>query len=629
MPVTLYPALPSIAFSKNPIWLKLTSDDFLLAAPAAAVNYVEFTGPVDEDTAIALNWTGAAATMTAKDAPNNSGFQFPAGSGDAAYTIAVLPYFQGNYFLSKYFDVTVNNAGAYPRLIFTAKTKGPEYNFTEGGNVGTITPGVSDLPKANFRHHVQLWMADPAGTMFTMVDSANYPLDHPSAGLTSVDIHDALHSFLETDLPSLYSAALICKNSVRKCFVRYAQFYGSPDPAVMRVYQSDDFFVTKGGLSKEQAVDRNIFSELQPDYADQGKTRMLRQGSHNKIVRTNQPEWLTWLNLTGADQAVELEVTIYSDDDNELIYQPAAAVIPSFEKWQFQVGHSQLDIPGRLPDGITAKYYTARLKGADGYLSASYAYVIDYNYEEWPRYFVYENAYGAFQTLCTTGKGQQGFDKTKDDARYAVDQRTAGISGEFLETNITIQDKLTVNTGYNRSNPRDLFLLRDFYASRNRFLYGGGKLTPIGILTKDGKDAPDGTNVYAGSFEYYPLYDNDVVTENPFQEDLLIDELLVDAGSAPLPLPPADPGTLEGYNIPVPFGDPKLSIVAGKLRYSWPKYLAGRTGYPIYNSPLNLFFRAEDIAYNNDGYFDILVPGFALGVGEQLIIWPFLIANPL
>jgi hypothetical protein len=56
--------------------------------------------------------------------------------------------------------------------------------------------------------------------------------------------------------------------------------------------------------------------------------------------------------------------------------------------------------------------------------------------------------------------------------------------------------------------------------------------------------------------------------------------------------------------------------------------LVGKTGYRIESTQMGTFFRTADIEYNlMGGSFTILVEGFVLLEGEQLIIFPYVL-NP-
>jgi hypothetical protein len=624
MAVTLNTAPAEIAFSKNEILVKLLSDDFRTGVPAASVNALAFTGAIAPETVIQLNWVGGAATMTAKAAPDESGLTFLAGDGSWAYVQSLVDYFAGNAFVDRDFETVADeNAGGSPRLLFTSKTNSPDFDFIAGGNISILTHGVSDATRDNFCHHVQI----PIGSDKLLCFDANVQLDTRAAGLTTIDIHEALDGFLSPERPVLNSAYTECTESIKPYSIKFAQFYGSPQPTIRKVYRSTGYYVNLGGLGLQAAATGDLLSELRPNLADRSTWRCLRQGSKNKLTRREQPEWLVWINLGDAAVNVQLEVTITNDDESTATFTSAAAfAAAAFGKYQFAAGFTQLAIAGRQAADKKPLYYTARVKGPDGYLSAPYLFVIDYTYQEWSRFFVYYNALGGFTTIGTVGKAQPGFDRSADVAQLATGRRAAAITGDFMEANITIRDKTTVNYGYRRSNTRDLNLLREFFTSPAVFEYQDGQAIPIQILTKSLNDAPDGTNVYGSSFEYSPKYPEETFTEKPGQADTPLGELLGQAGS-PIPIPDPEGGTVpDGAVIRVLYGDDHLGISGGQQIYTAPARLTGRTGYAIYSSQLGRLFYMDEISYNpGGGSFTILVDQLLLQVGDYLSIWPYVL----
>jgi hypothetical protein len=642
MPVTISNDLPPIAFSKNLLNLILQSDDYLAAAPVNSVNFLEFTGTVANGQQFVLQWIGATATMTAADDPDDSGLQFPTGDGGNDYVEGLLDWFEGNSFIGRDYTLTTDLGGDHPRILFTANQQDSDYDFltTNDGATGIVTNGVSDTPKDNFRHHLELWIARADGTGYNQAYSANVPLDeNPLTGATTVDIHDALHSFLGSDRPVLTDPFAVYARSIRKYYLKYAQYFGAGSSAtIQKVKTSDIFFVTRGGLSKPQAVARDIVAELCPVFGHPEQNRFLRQGSVNKLVTPEQPEWLSWINFTGNDQVVYPEVTIYYAEEDEPSFTFNAVngmAVPKYGKVQIQAGYTQLGIVAKKPDK-TVIYYTMRINLDGNSLTAYYGFVMDYKFREWPRYFVYENSYGAFQTIGTVGKGMAEVDRTKDDAQLQRNPYMAAIDGEFEEVNIEIQDKGTVNIGYERSGKRNTALLRDLLASSRIYVWNNGRLIPIGLNTTNLQDAEDGVNVYANTIEYYPLYQDEVWTEDPaLVSDDSIPDLLSIAGS---PIPPillpdpgdgggGDPGDTSGNDILIRSDDPHLSFDAGRVKYTAP-ILIGREVFVVWASQLGTFLHIPD-DYTIDsveGSLLILIPDFELQPDQFLIIQ--LTANP-
>lgn len=620
MGVTNPTPVAGIAFSRNELKLELQSADYLAAAAAKSVNFLEFDSAVAADAEFDLSWAIGAANMVAKVAPDDSGMQFPAGDGSNGYVTSLLPWFQGNYFIGRDFMVTTDFGGAHPRLIFTAVAESPDYDFTDtdGGAAGVITPGATDQPKTNFAHHLELYIGtDFDGAEYERAFDANIPLDYPLTSKSVTDVHDELHPFLASDRPELVNPYALCKSSIRPCYFKFAQFFGDT-PFVRKGQKSSIFYVNKGGLSKQAAYARDILAELNPVPLDATKIRFLRQGSINKLVAVDQPEWLTWINFLDAEADIVLEVKIYNDDASVFTFNATDAIAAAkYQKIQFPVGYAQLSIATRQA-GKTPVYYTVAVKHGADYVSQTAAFVIDNTYFEFPRYFVYENSYGAFQTIATVGKGQSEADRTKVDNQMAVDQLTAAISGDFLESDIYIQDKNTVNIGYKRSDRRNTTLLRDFLLSETKFIWSAGAsnpLVPIGLITQNIKDWPDGANIDADQIEYYPLYPEQVFSEEPGLSDDAIAQLLIDAGNN------IAIGADSGYFY-VKAGDARIGVDGDGNFEVTDARLVGKTGYTVYATQLSAVIRPPKITYNLiAGSFSIIIEGFAVAPDFPLIVF--------
>lgn len=630
MPVSIATPLPPIAFSRNKIPLEISSDDYLSAAPAFSVNTLEFTTAVAIDQQININWTGAAAQLTAKASPDDSGNQIPNGDGLGTYVTTLVDYFQSNYFIDKFYVVAVDTSGANPKLVFTARSAGPDYDFTPfsvGGIVSAVdTAGVTNQPKINFAHHVEVWVQNEAGSAYDLAYDSNVPLDFPRTGLTTLDLGDeVLHSFLTSDEPELVALAALCLNSIRPYYIKYAQYYGEP-AGVQKIYKTAPAIVAKGGLGMRKQLTTDIDTMLNPVSGHPEQSLFARLGSINKLIGTAQPEWLTYVNTAASAITADVEVIIYNDDATTFTFSPVTAFnIPAYGKAQFQAGYTQLNISGQQAGSIVPVYYTVRLKdGGGNYLTAAYAFVIDYVFYRWPRYFVYENSLGAYQTIATVGKGQAEFNRSKDTGQKAIGRSEAAIAGEFIETNIFIQDKFSVAIGYNRAGERNTALLRDLFLSRKIYLWDASELLPIGINTDNLKDAMDGQNPYANSFEYFPLYPEHVYSEQAGVEDDTVTDLLNVAGVA---TPPPAPIAADGI-IVVEYGDTHLSIVGGQQVYTAPFWLGGKVDYRIDSTQIANYFRSTEVTYNSGaGSFTITYPGFILQPGEQINIHPFVL-NP-
>lgn len=533
-----------ISFGGNEIQLQLQSDAYIDSLPVKAVNQLTFKQEVPDGLAITLSYTGNQVTFTAKANPDGSGFQFPAGALSAAYVQSLVDWFAGNYFIGRDYLVTADTGGAQPALLFTSLATGNIFNF--GGfdldaiSCSVKTPGSDGGLKSNFGFHTELWIERADGSAFDKAADWNIPLDEPQNGVSTLDISDSLNSFVTPDEPVMATMKQICANSVRRYYFKYGEIFGD-DPAIQRVFQSAYYYIARGGLKLSDTLVRNIVSQLNPYPGDFTQSLFMRQGSKNIMVTPAQPEWLTWLNLTGAQQNILLEITLNNTDGSQLVITSVIAQVNPYQRVQYQTGYTQLNLANAQAAGKVISYYAVRVKAGNNYFTAAYNYVVDYRYWEWARYFVYENSLGAYQTLATVGKGQTEFDRAKDDAQRSVDQRTAALTGSYLECNILLQDKGTVAIGYERSNPRSNLLLRSFFGSEKKYLFQYGNLLPIGLTATNVKDQPDGENVYASSFEYIMLNQDKNYSEDPKLPDDPLFILIPGSGSDTVPPPDTAP----------------------------------------------------------------------------------------
>jgi hypothetical protein len=526
MPVSTSP-LPKYAFSKNAINVEMVSDDFLSNEGAQATFRIIFPGAVPANHQTRLLWASGDVTLTAAIVPDTSGNQYPAGPGGEAYVKSVMAALNRNYYITRDFTLSYLDFFGSPSITGVAKNKGILYNVTPvGDSVVTVAIAYNGLNrelKRNFEHHLEVWLVKPDGDI--NVYDNNLSLE-PGTGKTVKDISDILNVRLSpkeqsgSDRPDLLAASWqVCQSSFAAYYVKTAQYFGEA-PVVGIINQSDNAFVNLGGLDIQAAFGKTMLEYLVPD-GDQTKTLCLRQGGKNIKVSTEQPEWLYWINLSDVAVKVRIKVELICTDGNEvpLVLLPFTA--PPNTKCYVPVSYQALSIGTAIPAGKLLSYYSVRIINDTGeYLSAPYNYVPD-RYREHPRYFVYRNSLGGFQTLYTWGVSQQVTTLTKEDFKTQVTSDQAAVYGMITETNIRFQDSRVVYTGYR--SVRDIDLLKDFFASEEKFVVDSGRLVPIGVEADEFTGPKDGDNLNGASFTYKPLYDQRVYTDDLAQSDSLID----------------------------------------------------------------------------------------------------------
>lgn len=519
MPVTLAQSLPQIAFSKNAIVLKLLSSDYVATSPANSVNYLEFTAAVAVDAQAGMAWNAGSAAFTAKASPDNSGNQFPSGAGDSAYVTSLQPYFQSNYFIDQAYIVSVDTSGAHPRLIFTARAQSADYDFTAATNQGIITHGTTGAPKPNFMHHVEVWISNLAGTDYVKAYDANIALDEPKTGTTTLDISESLHSFLTLDIPSLTAGTWqACPGSCRRYYVKYAQYYGDI-PSVQRVYTTPVLTVVYGGYSNialQQITDRiNYLSKyLLPDPSLYQYQRWLETWPiENVDVKTNQPQFLYFINNRSVTDTLAIKTDLVFDDASTQTVYVAGGSIASFAKVAVGCGYQQLGLQAYTTSLKKVSSYTITLVDATTHdlRSKPKTFTIDRNYEDYTRHFLYSDSAGNFKTLHTYGRSALTSDAEFDLTAFQPDVATLPSVGNYRNNNIKAVQNDQVNTGY-VSTRSSYDAIVELQLSKMIFRVFGTKMTPVVTTTKQFAFSADGNNLKSAVIEYRLAYDEDLYT---------------------------------------------------------------------------------------------------------------------
>jgi hypothetical protein len=536
MATILTQAPPTIAFSKNQIEVVFTSDDYIDIAGVKSVTNVTFFGTISAGNSFRLLWSNGDITFTASSLPNDSGTQFPTGSGDEAHVRDIIDALEENPYIAADFDLAYALNGSNPSMALTAKKTGAIYNIITATatpiSVDAAVAGVTLARKPNFKLHVQLWLK-VAGD-FINVFTENIELSLPITGASKIDISDILDTYLLdiSDKPDLAAVTWqACNNSLLEYYIKFGPYYGA-QPTVKKLTKTASYFVNLGGLAVQAAVGQTMEGYLRPA-GDDSKTLCLRQGSKNKTVRIDEPEVLYWVNLTGAAINIKLRIELFMTDGSaSVVYHLLPFAALAYTKYYVSVNYAFLGIASNIPTGKTCGYYSVRVvSDTDVYLSATYNYQIDVH-REWPYYFIFKNSLGGWQTLYTYGKASPETERSKDDIKKQVTPAQAAQRGRIYENNIRLQDKLTVKTGF--ASKRDIYCLKDLFSSDDKYWLFEGVLIPVGINNTNIKFAEDGDSLHSAAIEFYPLYDENVFTDNLHQA-----ENSISSGGT---------GTTEGFN---------------------------------------------------------------------------------
>jgi hypothetical protein len=517
----LQPIIPGVAeipykFSKNFIPVKFTTNNHITQSGRASVNAITFSSAVG-DTEISLSWNSARsyAPMKAVVAVANPGSEFPRGNGNAAYIQSILPYFKANYLLSRDFIITATNNS----IVFTSKTQGYGFDMLRLGgipdgnpvwSVDNLVTGRPEILKDNFGYEFELYCQTADGSKFESIYTTRIPL---IKGAAEVDIASHLHDYLERDvldIPGLPGTPLVCTKSCRKYYYTYGESWGSP-VVVKGLTISPEYIVLSGGLSFLSAAVVPAPAFLAPSENDPASDKFLRQGKTTTSTRSNQPQYLYFFNTRTSRPAAKLKAKLFFNDSTDTVVTLETLNLEAYKKYGFNVRFDKIINPANYPGKTVIKYQVWLETSAGAKVSEYIGFVVDYTIRNWTRCFLHWSSWGALDSKMCFGKGNSEYELSYSEAFHIHKSGYNVQDGLSTIFDLRLKNEFKVATGYMLQD--ELILNRDFFLSEHKFRFYKDQLLPIKVTSKNIPETEDGNNLFAQSFEYAYLWDENAFTE--------------------------------------------------------------------------------------------------------------------
>lgn len=506
----------------------------VLTAGSMAINALNFTGqPVPNNTRFVFRWNGQIEELIAKTTPQGIN-EIPAGNGSPAYVASLLDFFTEYFPFREDFSVSLDSINGAASLIFVANKPGPQYNFKAvavPANVGNIDPRfVASPPQYRERYsiYVELFLQN-AGTVGALASDYKRiyrsSLETDEQGLTTFDAGDLLHANLKADWPDWDSPQPMSGlDSHRRYYIAYGESWGNP-LKVGRITKDIVRHAYLGGADYKNRSGNGFNLHQFVLGISPPEDHALRLGKTTRYVRSNEPQFLTFLNARPPVSAW-LRIRLTFDDGTGLTLTNIVPTMPMVlgDKWTVAAGATQLGLITQVPAGRFLKEYTIRLsqQGTDpdgnNHLSVEYRYILNYDYQPYTRYFAYLSSLGCPETLATFGKGSNELNRFYEQAQHYQAAHYELSDGQFVDYNVSTQRQVEVATGFRSA--AELSGWNDFYRSPIRFRINPvpGVPTvalPVGIVSKSIKQAKDGEHLFAHKFEYQYLFRDDFHTPTP------------------------------------------------------------------------------------------------------------------
>jgi len=407
-----------VVLAGNPVKFAFDPDDETSGSNVKASQYLTFTNqPTAGQTFTVSVLNGAYELVFTADAtPDNSGNQFPSGSGAATnlYILSVKSWIEKNFLIANYYDVSV----VVTALVLTAKEYGSEYDleflshdFT--GSTSAITSGSTPILNDFFAVHALLY-----GYINSAWEKINEDRVTPDAdGLTIFDFSDVLISKLEAINENVLNCQypdapgndfLTLRNDLRLKFkIAYSELYGAPPVPEYINKESSEYYALPGGLSKAMLAYFNAEASSFYEYLTQEHNFLTWQPETN-TYHYEQFVRLYYFNLFTTASIKLIAKAYYSD--NTTSTQTVETYSGSSKYDLFEVVASILELydlfEALIPAGETITKYEVYLTDLAGVRISNKIYLkIDYTDHEATRYFLYKNSFGVYETIYTTGSG--------------------------------------------------------------------------------------------------------------------------------------------------------------------------------------------------------------------------------
>ncbi|QIP15698.1 hypothetical protein G8759_25220 [Spirosoma aureum] len=580
-----------------------TGQQATLGTPAQS--FINFSGPVPAGTVIRLKWNGTEHPIVARTNPTEAN-EFPAGDGSSAYVDSLLEFFQSYFPFYEDFIAERLDFINLHQILLAAKQPGPQFNISAPAVSNAIevvvgTPGADPIVREQYGVYAEIWVKRPGESSYTRIFAPTIACD--AEGIATMDVGKILHGQLGPDWPTWsYNQPTGSTRSQLSYYVTYAESFGQPQQ-VGKIQKDDVRQAYFGGVDYQhqagQGFELASYVVRQPDA---GSDRALRLGSFTRYVRSNEPQFLTFLN-TRADRAdVHLLVELTFADNSKFYYNTryAPQTWPKGSKITYAVGPAQLNIADQLNDGDTVVEYSVWLANTDStaYYSQKYRFILVSSYEPFTRYFAYLNSLGAVDTVTTFGKGSYELTRFYEQANQYLPAHYNAELGQFVQYDVSLQQQIEVATGYRTFT--ELMGWNDVYRSAYLFHMQATKALPIAIVSKSIKQGKDQDNLYAHTFQFVYRWQESFFSEE--QDPELIGEPAPPLNTPTGPVTIEQPTVIDSVDHTVP--DVVRGITDQKVgnwnqAYAWGNHAL--QGYLKQDTASQLFYRKDSkIDYQAD-----------------------------
>ena len=463
----------SIDFWQNPICFILAAANVFSVVGVNAEDSIikGATATADGDT-IDISFLDYEFTFTFKTTPDDSGFQLYANK-TVIDTVAEL---QNNYYLTKYFDITVH---ATTNIKFTAKQTGAGFQITfdvsncAAYTIDASTPGIDPVKNENFKVFVQLLASSmnnedysEIATAFLDTKSNNKAYFYPGPILK-----DAFYPIPPPDFAMNYISSWL--TALLNYKINYAEFFGS-DPTIHTLHSHKSITLVNGKLHLDKWPTHDFINDLATS-----KIFLTNKNTTNDTW-LNAHEYLFFMNYVENDYDFTAYFDITYDDGSTV--QKAHSIDSLSAVYQniycIPVGITQLGLEEIDPNHTISSYKVYIEHDSTLISEVRTFYLVNTPHNSLQ--LLFKNNYGCLDSLlCYNAKVQFKHDSVFIEKLLSYDYniKDGNDSSMIKEQSITI----STNTGYLSAS--EVYQMAELFENNAAFLVGKTSYIKVELIS--------------------------------------------------------------------------------------------------------------------------------------------------
>ena len=451
MAIVIQQQPPSLVLSGNQILVEATDLDIVdntLTQGSSQAAIRLSTGLVDEDY-VKFEWNGNTFQVDVVDYVD-SDYEVLEQQGEslAVWGAALAQVIQSHPQLMKDYKISHGYVGIYYWFFFNPYTWTSDYNLDITVYAQVSSPVVGDglynetVFRKNYAFNIQAYkqITGQYGGIVKHRNQISLPAQLDYAGSVKAklqyDLSNLLHEnkyghFTFPEADTFFSKRQ--SGLVEKITVSLWPSYGNPPEDKQGVYLND-FYMFYGKVSEQKERQFNTDGESFLDELSTSK-RFLTYAPAEKITDIYAPEKLYFLfRYTGTAKLVCKE---YFSDGTTATNTLVTNSVNAYELWEYSAAFMRV----RSDSGKVVEKYELWIQDAvDSIVSDIRAFVLDYNFQQYARYFLTKTRLGVYECFRSTGRGV-----TSEDVRKEFFERQKQISATATTK---IREVIEIDSGY-------------------------------------------------------------------------------------------------------------------------------------------------------------------------------------